>query len=347
MEVKDYLHLLCEQQGPSGFERPIAELAKELIKPFVDEAYVDTLGNLVATKKCGKKNAKKMLIAAHLDEIGLMVNGYEDGFLSFTQVGGVDQRMLPSRDVVIMTQPPRVGVICTQPPHVLSAEDMEKAIPMENLRIDVGLTDAQAKRLIPIGTPIAFRTEGFELGKDSYVSKTLDDRACFVSLIKAAELLQKKTLPWDVVFVGSICEEVGGNGAAVSVFEEAPIVCMAIDVTHASTPDAQPEAQTHGLSNGPVLCIGPNINKVVGDGLFKAAKDNYIPYQTEICPGRTGTDAWAMQITREGIATGLIELPLRYMHTPVETVSISDIEDCAKLVCAYAQDPGEEALSWL
>ena len=341
MRIRDYLHMLCEQRCPSGFERPVAEIAKELILPFVDEAYIDTLGNLIATKKCGKRNAKKMLIAAHLDEIGLIITGYDEDFLTFTQIGGVDQRMLPDRDLVIMTEPPMLGVVCAQPPHVLSVEDMSKAIPMENLRIDAGLSKKDAEKKIPIGTPVAFRTEGFDLGEDLYTSKTLDDRACFVSLIRAAELLQGKKLPWDVVFVGSTCEEVGGAGAAVANFEEAPLVCAAIDVTHGKTPDIQPEAQGFELGKGPTLSIGPNITRAVGDQMRKVADEKQIPYQIEIQPGRTGTDAWAMQIVREGIATGLIGLPLKYMHTPVETVSITDIELCAKLVCEYALNPGE------
>jgi len=345
METRDYLHMLCESQGPSGFERPVAEIAAEAIKPFVDKVEIDTLGNLIATKKSKKKNARKMLIAAHLDEIGLMVTGHEDGFLCFTQIGGVDTRMLPGRDLIIMTKTPMLGIVCAMPPHVLKEEDMEKAIPMEDLRIDVGLSQKEAEKKIPIGTPITFRTEGFNLGDDLYVSKTLDDRACFVSLIKAASLLKGKTLPWDVVFVGSTGEEIGAAGAAVANFEEAPLACMAIDVTHGTTPDMQDDAQGFKLGDGPSLSIGPNISRIVGEQMQKIAKENGIPYHIEVQPGRTGTDAWAMQIVNEGIATGLIGLPLRYMHTPVETVSIKDIEYCARLVAAYAQNPGEELLS--
>ncbi|MCQ2552638.1 MAG: M20/M25/M40 family metallo-hydrolase [Clostridia bacterium] len=345
METRDYLHMLCERQGPSGFERPVAEIAAEAIKPFVDKVEIDNLGNLIATKKSRKKNARKMLIAAHLDEIGLIVTGHEDGFLSFGQIGGVDTRMLPGRDLIIMTKTPMVGVVCAMPPHVLSHEDMEKAIPMEDLRIDVGLSQKEAVKKIPIGTPIAFRTEGFNLGEDLYVSKTLDDRACFVSLILAAKLLKGKSLPWDVVFVGSTCEETGGAGAAVATFAEAPLACAAIDVTHGITPDMQSEAQGFELGKGPSLSVGPNISRIVGKQMEKVAKDNGIPYHIEVQPGRTGTDAWAMQIVKEGVATGLIGLPLKYMHTPVETVSIKDIEYCAQLVAAYAQDPGEELLS--
>ena len=344
METRDYLHMLCESQGPSGFERGVAEIAAKAIKPFVDEVRIDTLGNLIATKKSKKKNAKKMLIAAHLDEIGLIVTGHEDGFLCFGQIGGVDQRMLPGRDLVIMTKEPMLGVVTALPPHVLKEEDMEKAIPMEDLRIDVGLSQKEAEKKIPIGTPIAFRTEGFNLGDDYYVSKTLDDRACFVSLIKAAELLKGKNLPWDVVFVGSTCEETGGAGAAVANFKEAPIACAAIDVTHGTTPDMQEEAQGFKLGEGPSLSVGPNISRIVGEQMEKVAKENGIPYHIEVQPGRTGTDAWAMQITGEGVATGLIGLPLRYMHTPVETVSIKDIEYCARLVALYAENPGEEIL---
>jgi len=304
----------------------------------------DISGNLIAIKKCGKENAKKMLIAAHLDEVGLMVTGHEDGYLSFAQVGGVDQRMLPARDLVINTNPPLVGVVCALPPHVLKAEDMKKAIDMADLRIDVGMSQAEAVKKIPVGTTISFRTEGFDLGEDYYVSKTLDDRSCFVALVKAAELLSGRQLPWDVVFVGSVCEEVGGEGAALSVYEEAPLVCIAIDVTFGKTPDHPGGEQGFELGGGPVVTMGPNISKTVRKGIISAAKDKRIPVQHEVAAGHTGTDAWTMQTAREGVATGLIGLPLRYMHTPVETVSISDIQLCAELVAEYAVNPGEEVL---
>ena len=361
MNTEEYLKYLCEAKGPTGFEHPVAQAAAEAIRPFVDEVRVDTLASLIAVKYAaprqeGCKAAGKvedtkrpaMLIAAHLDEVGLVVTGHEDGFLCVGPIGGLDQRVLPDRDLCILTDPPVFGVMSVQPPHVLKAEDMSKAIPMEELRVDVGMTQEEAVAAIPVGTPITFRTEGFALGQNRYCCKTLDDRACFAALIKAAELLQDKELPWDVYFVGSTGEERGEGGAPAAVFETGAKVCLAIDVTQASSPDANPKIHSgiynYELGGGPVISVGPNITKTIGNRLMKLAENGQIPFQTAARPGRTGTDAWHMHIVREGVASGLIGLPLRYMHSPTEVIDLGDLELCAKLVAAFAADPGATVL---
>ena len=348
MTTEQYLQLLCEQNGPTGFERSVAEIAAEAIAPLVDEVRLDRLASLIAVKRCGLENPRKMLIAAHLDEVGLVVTGHEDGFLCVGPIGGVDQRIFPDRDLCILTDPPRFGVMSVQPPHVLKAEDMGKAIPMEELRIDVGMTQEEAKAAVPIGTPVTFRTKGFKLGETRYCCKTLDDRACFAALIKAAELLKGKKLPWDVYFVGSSGEERGEGGSQAAAFAAEADVCIAIDVCQASTPDANPKIHNgiynYELGGGPVISVGPNITKHVGKRLLELAAREGIPAQTAARPGRTGTDAWHMHIVREGVASGLIGLPLRYMHSPTECIDLEDLERCAQLIAAYAQDPETEAL---
>ena len=349
METEKYLKLLCEADGPTGFERPVAKIAAQAIKPFVDEVLVDTLANLIAVKRCGLENPKKMLIAAHLDEVGLVVTGHEDGYLCVGPVGGVDQRVFPDRDLCILTDPPIFGVMSVQPPHVLKAEDMSKAIGMDDLRVDIGMSQEEAVAAVPVGTPISYRTSGFRLGENRYVCKTLDDRACFAALIRAAELLKDRKLPWDVYFVGSTGEERAEGGAPAAAFETEADVCLAIDVTQASTPDADPRIHsgvyTHELGNGPVITVGPNITKHVGKRLQDLAKRERMPFQLAAAPGRTGTDAWHMHIVRGGAASGLIGLPLRYMHSPTECIDLGDLELCAQLVAAYALDPGEAVLS--
>ena len=372
MNTEKYLKLLCEQTGPTGFERPVAELAAEAIKPFVDEVRVDTLASVIAVRRAdpeaakaatetqcaGNSNASQvsadrpaMLIAAHLDEVGLVVTGHEDGFLCVGPIGGVDQRVFPDRDLCILTDPPIFGVMSVQPPHVLKAEDMSKAIDMDELRVDIGMTQEEAVAAVPVGTPITYRTEGFRIGKTRYVSKTLDDRACFAALIRAAELLKDRKLPWDVYFVGSTGEERAEGGAPAAAFGTGAKVCLAIDVTQASTPDANPKIHAgiynHELGGGPVITVGPNITKHIGKRLRELAERDRMPVQIAAAPGRTGTDAWHMHIVREGVASGLISLPLRYMHSPTECVDLGDIELCAQLVAAYALDPGQDVLDCL
>ena len=271
------------------------------------------------------------------------MTGHEDGFLCVGQIGGIDPRVLPDRDFIVMTDPPRFGVASVQPPHVLNAEDMEKALKLEDIRIDVGLSQEEAVRQIPIGTPLTYRTAGFEMKNGRYVSKTLDDRACFAILIMAAALIKDKKLPWDVYFVGSTGEERGEGGAPAAVFNSGAEVCIAIDVTQATTPDAGADKYAHELGKGPVISIGPNITRRIGKRLQELADKHSIPVQMAAVPGRSGTDAWTMHIVREGVASGIIGLPLRYMHSPAECVDISDMEQCAKLVAAFAEEGTEDA----
>ena len=348
MQMKETIKLLCEANGPTGFERPVSVIAAEAIRPYADEVSIDTLANVVAVRRCGKPGAHKLLLAAHLDEVGLVVTGHEDGFLCVGQLGGLDPRVLPDRDLTVLTDPPRLGVVSVQPPHVLKAEDMKKALKLSDIRVDVGLTQEEAVREVPIGTPITYRMEGCELLNGRYVSKALDDRACFAILIRTAQLIKDAELPWDVYFVGSTGEERAEGGAPAAAFETEADVCIAIDVTQASTPDANPKIHlgvyNHELGAGPVITVGPNITKHVGRRLQELAKCNRIPVQVAAAPGRTGTDAWNMHIVHGGVASGIIGLPLRYMHSPTECIDLGDLELCAQLVAAYALDPGEEAL---
>ena len=164
MEIEQYLERLCAVGAPSGFERPAALAAKELLEPLMDEVWLDRLGNLVGVRRCGKPEAKKLLLDAHLDEVGLTVTGAENGFLRFRGIG-VDERMLPNREVTVLTDPPMVGVVACLPPHVLAAEDREKAPKPEELFIDVGLSQEEAERLVPPGTPVVYRSHFLRLGE--------------------------------------------------------------------------------------------------------------------------------------------------------------------------------------
>ena len=178
MNTLECLKTLCQTGGPSGYEAPVADLAAQLLTPWMDEVWTDRLGNVIGLRRCGKPNAKKLLLDAHLDQIGLMVTGAEDGYLRFTTIGGVDPRMLPDREVTILTQPPRLGVIACLPPHVLSAEDREKAPALGEYYVDTGLSQETVEREIPVGTPMVFRESFLELAGGKICSGALDDRAC-------------------------------------------------------------------------------------------------------------------------------------------------------------------------
>jgi putative aminopeptidase FrvX len=328
--------------APSGFEKELSEYAVQLMKPFMDESYVDRFGNAVGILRCGKPNARRLLFIAHLDEIGLIVTGAEDGFLHFTTIGGVDPRMLPDRELTLLTEPPVFGLVACLPPHVLSSEEMDQSIPIPDLRIDVGMTQEEAEKRIPVGTPATFRGGCFSLGKELFCGKALDDRSCFLSLLLAVELLKGKILDCDLYILGSTREEVNSGGASVGAFSIKPDACVVVDVTHAETPDGGPKNRDCCLGAGPAVAVGPNTAKWMTRRLFEKAAGRNIPIQTEVMEGNTYTDGWRTQIAREGIPTSIVSLPMRYMHTPIETISIKDMEWIAELLAAFAEDPGWE-----
>ena len=340
MEMEQILRTLCAACGPSGFERPAVLAAKELLEPLMDEVRIDRLGNLIGLRRCGKPGAKKLLLDAHLDEVGLVVTGHEDGFLRF-KGAGVDPRMLPDREVLILTEPPMLGVVACLPPHVLSAEDREKAPEVKDLFIDTGLSQERAEQMIPIGTPVSYRTDFTPLGERQVCAKSLDDRSCFAVLLKAAELLQGKELDVDLYVLGSVCEETGGRGAQVGAQGLAPDFCVAVDVTFGRTPDS-PKDEALVMGGGPVVGIGPNMARWMTRRLLDKAAELNMAVQKEVMEGNTGTNGWDMQIANEGVATAILSVPLKYMHTPVEVVERSDLEDCARLLAAFTQGIGEE-----
>ena len=341
MDIQTSLKTLCSVGAPSGFERPAALAAKAMLEELMDEAWIDRLGNAIGVRRCGKPNAKKLLLDAHLDEIGLVVTGIKNGFLKFSTIGGVDPRMLPDRELTILTDPPLFGVVACLPPHVLSVEDREKAPPIEEYYVDTGLSQEEAQARIPIGTPMVFRDTFTKLGESQLCSKAMDDRACFVTLLRAAELLKDKELDVDLYIMGSTREEVSGAGAIVGTRTIDPDFCVAVDVTHGKTPDSSRE-RASVIGGGPAVGIGPNMTRWMTQRMFQKAEAEGIEVQKEVMAGHTGTNGWHMQICNEGIATSVVSLPLKYMHTPVEVLEISDIENVARLLAAFTVDLGKE-----
>ncbi len=341
--MEEILRALCGVGAPSGFERPAVLAARELLEPLVDEIWIDRLGSLVGVRRCGKPGAKKLLLDAHLDEVGLVVTGIKDGFLRF-KANGVDVRMLPDREVTILTQPPILGVVACLPPHVLSAEEREKAPEIKDLYVDTGLSQEEAERRIPVGTPMVYRTDFTVLGKRQLCAKAMDDRACFAALLRTAELLRDQELDVDLYIVGSVCEETGGVGARVLAQGLSPDFCVAVDVAHGKTPDS-PKEGAFVMGGGPVVGIGPNMARWMVRRLLDEAEKLGLAVQKEVMEGSSGTNGWELQIANEGIATAVLSVPLKYMHTPVEVVEPGDIEATARLLAAFAEHlGGEEAV---
>ena len=336
--MRQALERLCTCTAPSGFESPAAAVAAELLRPLVDEVSIDRMGNVLGVRRSRTPNAPKLLLDAHLNEIGLIVTGVEDGFLRFRSIGGVDPRMLPGRELVVLTDPPLRGLVACP-----SGGDEDKSVPLSELYVDVGLSQEEAERAVPVGTPMVYRAGCFPLGEEQMCGKSMDDRACFVTLLRAAELLKNKELDVELHILGSTREEVSGAGAVVGTWAVAPDFCVAVDVTHGKTPDG-PADKTFALGGGPAIGVGPNMTRWMTERMIAKAKEHGIPYQMEIMSGHTGTNGWEMQISREGVATSVLSLPLKYMHTPVETLSLADMEGVAQLLAAFVENLGKEAV---
>ena len=336
--MRQALERLCTCTAPSGFEGPAAAVAAELLRPLVDEVSIDRMGNVLGVRRSKTPGAPKLLLDAHLDEIGLIVTGVEDGFLRFRSIGGVDPRMLPGRELVVLTDPPLRGLVACP-----AGGDENKSVPLNELYVDVGLSQEEAERAVPVGTPMVYRAGCFPLGEDQMCGKSMDDRACFVTLLRAAELLRDKELDVELHILGSTREEVSGAGAVVGTWAVAPDFCVAVDVTHGKTPDG-PADKTFDLGGGPAIGVGPNMTRWMTERMIDKAREHSIPYQLEIMSGHTGTNGWEMQISRGGVATSVLSLPLKYMHTPVETLSLADMEGVAQLLAAFTENLGKEAV---
>ena len=340
MELATMIVELSSLPGPSGQEDFVREDICAKLEPLCDEVWKDAMGNLIGVKRCGKSQVKKLLLDAHMDEVGLIVTGIERGFLRFSPLGGIDARILPATGVRVLTDSPIYGVIDTMPPHALSASDMDKSVPVDQLVIDIGMTQQEAENAVPLGTPVSFYVWPVRLGESRMCGKSLDNRASAGILLKVMENLKDAELDMDVYCMFSVQEELGVRGAAPGVYGIDPDYALVLDVTHAKTHDARSTGLME-MGGGPAIGIGPNMTRTMTEALVDIAKENNIPYQMEVMSGSSGTNAWQIQIARGGIATGVVSLPLKYMHTPHEVIDLQDAALVERLVTAFVKQAGE------
>lgn len=334
LEIQDILHRLCETVGPSGHERRVAESAAELLAPFAERVETDRLGSVLGYVPCGQPDAPVLMLDAHLDSVGIMVTSYEDGYAQFRSIGGLDPRVMPAKTIRFLTEPPMFGVVACLPPHVQSAAQQKKVPPLDELYIDTG------GAAVSVGTVGVFVAEGFALGEKQYVSPALDDRVCFAVLLRTLELLpavellrgQKRAV--DIVVCGSVMEECGGQGAAVAAFAIKPDYAVAVDVGFGKSPDTTSE-NSFKVGGGPILTVGPECSRKMTDKFKEIAKKAEIPLQIEVVPRDSGTNGTDIMLSRQGVATAVLGVPLKYMHTCVETVHLRDVENTARLLAEY------------
>lgn len=339
MSAKEFLQKISEASGVSGYEHSVRDLVIEQMRPYSDQITVTAMGSIIA-KKCGawasqaRSPAPKVLIEGHMDEIGLMVTDIDRGFIRFTNIGGFDARVLPSQEVVVRGNQELRGIIGSRPPHVLSEEERTKVVPLDELFIDVGLPEARVRELVRPGDLVTISRKMMDLKNNIVAGKAFDDRAAVVAISEALRHLATMKHTWDVYAVTNVQEEVGLRGATTSTYAVAPDIAIALDVSHADQPNTT-DVNAVPLDSGMGIALGPNIHPMIHNKLVEVAQENEIPYRVTAYAGATGTDAWAIQVVRDGIPTGLIDIPLRYMHTSVETLSLSDLERIGRLLALF------------
>jgi putative aminopeptidase FrvX len=334
VEVVSLLKQLSEACGIAGYEGPVRELLYQTWQPFVDEMREGRLGSLIALKQgSGAEPRPKVMLAAHMDEIGLMVTRLEKGFLRITPVGGTDRRVLLGLEVVVHGRRDLPGVVATRPPYVLPEEERKKTVPWDQLFVDVGLPAAEVEQLIGVGDLISIRRDMAELKNRRVAGKAMDDRACVAAVTLALEQLAGVRHAWDVFAVATAQEETGLKGAIAAAYGVAPDLAVALDATFGKQPGAS-EVDVFPLGEGPTIGVGPNFHPGLVARLKKVAEAHEIPFHIEPVPGGSGTDAWAIQVTREGVPTALISVPVRYMHQPVEMLAAQDVERAGRLLAA-------------
>ena len=343
MQIKNVLKRLSEAEGVSGYEEAVRELVRQEFAPYVDEMRSDAMGNLIALKRgqaADESPRRSIMLAGHMDEIGLLVTKLERGFIRFSTVGGFDLRVLPGQEVRVHGRRCLPGVIGMRPPHVLEQADREKVVPLEELFVDVGLPDNELSQQVRVGDIITLHRPFAELANDLVIGKAFDNRAAVVCIASCLEQLAAVRHTWDVYAVATVQEEVGLKGALTSAFAIAPDIGIALDVTHGNMLGVS-EVDTVKFGGGPAIGFGPSMHPLVFSRLVETAKGYEIAHQTDPIPTRSGTDAWAIQVTRAGIPTGLLSIPLRYMHTTVEMLDLRDLQRAADLLAAFCVDIGK------
>ncbi len=325
---------LLNSVSPSGYEKEAARIWAEEARTFTDDVQCDQHGNVFAC--VNKGGSPRVMLAGHMDEIGLMITYIDDqGFLSFMEIGGWDPQILQGQHVWIRTSKGRVlGVIGKKPIHLLKSDEREKVSKAENLWIDIGAKKKkEAAKLVEIGDPCVLAYEVEELRNGLLVSRSMDDKSGAFVVLEAARLLSQMKVKAEIHAVATVQEEIGLRGSATSTYAVDPQVGIAVDVTFATDfPSMDKKSGEVIVGKGPVISRGPNINPQLFDLLVKAAKKKKIPYQIVGEPRGTGTDANRMQLTRAGVATGLVSIPTRYLHSPCEILSQDDLEKAARLI---------------
>lgn len=331
MDIKKILEKLCNVKGVSGNETRACETALELLKNYCPDAHIKnscvigTFGEFIPERP-------HVLIDAHIDQIGMIVTYITDeGFIKFSNVGGLDLRLLPAQQVEIHGKKDIKGVVCSVPPHL----SPDKSVPdSDGFAIDTGYSKAELEKIVSLGDFISFCGDFEELLENRITGLALDDRCGVASVLYALDELKNSSLKCNLTILFSSQEELGERGAKISAFEINPDIALAVDVSFGYC-SGDDEYKSGKLGKGAMIGISPSLSREVSDALINTAKENNIPCQLEIMNGLTSTNADQFSVNRCGSKACTVSIPLRYMHTPVEVIDVKDVKLTGKLIAEY------------
>jgi endoglucanase len=333
--LKEFLFEVCSNHFVSGFEHINGDIIKRYFQPYTDSFEKDKLGSYIF--KSSGSSDRKIMLAAHIDEIGLMITKIlEGGFLSFISVGGINPASLVAQEVTIYGKDTIFGVIGIKPPHITSEEERKKPHKMKELFIDTGYSKEELEKLVTIGDIATVNREPLSLQGSVISAKAFDDRACVTVMLETAKELKKISHKSNVYFTATAQEETGIRGAKTSSYKIAPDIGIVLDVGFGKTPDMPSDSPE--LGKGPIVAYGGRLNSKLTKKFFDVCKKYNYPLQYEAVPAITGTDTEALQISRDGIPCILLSIPLRYMHTSVETIDLYDVEITGKAIARFINE---------
>lgn len=331
MNTKEILIDLTQKSGISGLEDSVSSYATEILKKYCETTKIDAMGNVIGVipSKNKKNDNKKIMLEAHMDQVGFLVSDIDkDGYISFVSVGGIDARILPCLRVKICGKEVIDGVIIAPKDDTVS----DKTVAIKELKIFTGYSEDEIKSLVSIGDIIKFDIEFLPLLDGCCSSGAMDNRSGMTAIISSLEYITNTNIDADVYIVFTTQEEVGLRGAYTSTFGVEPDLAIVVDVTHGETSDSKDESGVFKLGSGAIILRGPNVDYHMTKSLIDLTKNNNIDYEIEAVGGASGTSGWAIQTVGVGVPVMIISIPLRYMHTNVEALEISDIEQVGKLI---------------
>lgn len=332
LDLKNVIFDLSAADGVSGEESCAVQCALKYLKNYTDDCCVKN-GNVIGNFGNRKSGTPHILIDAHIDQVGLIVtNIYDSGFIGFSNIGGIDRRLLPAQQVCLHGKKKLAGVICSTPPHLAGSDN--KINKIEDFYIDTGMSYEEVSGMVELGDKITFASMPKELLNNRITGPALDDRSGIAAILYSLELLKNEKTDCSFSIVFSSQEELGERGAKIAAFDIDPDIALAVDVSFAYC-IGDKEYECGKMGQGPMIGISPSLSREVSDNLIEISKNENIPYQFEVMNGLTSTNADQFSVNRTGCKSCTVSIPLKYMHTPSEIIQIDDVENTGRLIAAY------------